>query len=171
MIKKSAAMKNIFIIDQRAFQVRIIRDYITYSKYFSLANYNSKQKALNAARNWRDLMFSRAGTLKNPNLTFSRLNNKKKLSKCPRGVGRSYFFNKKSGNFFVSYYAHYRVNKKGKNKHFYLGNADLVSKKMERHGLKTAEKFRADYEHSVLNKIKFTPNKTEYREWKDRKIS
>lgn len=131
------------------FQVRVVRRGIERSKLFSRSHYLNKEATLRAAQRYRDQLIATCkGKVKR------RLNGKAITNKSTGvvGVSRAEKYDKRRGQFYVSYRVCWTTNQgKVTITTFSLGRADLISHEKEAEGFRLSKRMRSDWEEHADN--------------------
>jgi hypothetical protein len=151
--------KNITEKNNAGFIVRIVRDGVEHSEYFSNNLWNSRAEALAAAKNWRDCVAQCVGK-------------RKAINSCSKnevsGVSRTIKHDSRRDTSNVVYQVFWLKDGKDMRKSFYVGDIDKISNDDDLHGFNTAKHFRSCYELSVKDGAAFDDGK--FAGWKKVKL-
>ncbi len=132
--------KNITEKGNAGFIVRIVRNGVEHSEYFSNNLWGSRTKALAAAIDWRDLLAPFVGK-------------RKAINSCSKnevsGVSRTIKHDSRRDTSSVVYQVFWLKDGKDMRKSFYVGDIDKITEDDDLHGFNTAKHFRVCYELSV----------------------
>ncbi len=125
--------------DNKGFQVRIVRNKKEHSRYFSYKQWGSKNRALIAARNWRDQMLASLGKT-------DKYITEREISSCKqttgvRGVSIQRKYDKRKNATYLNYLVYWRDGGKAKNKTFAVGRIENINTDQEFHAFLTASRF------------------------------
>ena len=148
--------------DNTGFQVRIVRAGKQYSRYFSHKLWGGKNKALDAAINWRERALVLVGDKQAKPIA-----NK---STGVVGVSKLVKYDKRRGIYALFYSCHWRKHNKAQTKQFYVGLVDEVTADEDFHAFRTAVMFRKEYEffRDERQETLFMPEK--YKTWRTEKL-
>lgn len=153
--------KNITEKGNAGFIVRIFRDGVEHSEYFSNNLWGSRKKALAAAIDWRYRLVPDLGE-------------RKSVNSCVKdgvsGVSRTIKFDKRRGRgrSNLCYLVFWIKDGKHMRRSFNVGDIDKITESDDIHGFNTAKHFRACYELSVENGTEFDVDK--FLVWKNENL-
>lgn len=134
--------KNITEKNNAGFIVRITRNGVQNSEYFSNNLWGGRKKALAAAKDWRDRLAPFIGE-------------RKTINSCAKnevsGVSRTIKFDSRRNSSSLVYQVFWIKDGVHKRKAFNVGDMDKITDTDDLHGFNTAKHFRACYESSVEN--------------------
>lgn len=161
---KDKTFQNITQPDQHGYQVRVVRQGTEYSRYFSFNVWGGKQKALEAAQNWRDM--KRASLPKQtPFINDSPKNN----STGVNGISKVVHFDKRRGTHTLRYQVSYRTEgSRHTVRTFQVGRVEDISGDMDLHAFRTAVYFRKEYE--LARSLDEDFDASRFRNWKKERL-
>lgn len=171
MSKTRLLPDNITIPGYEAYQVRIVRGEHEYSATFAWSRFDSKELALQAALNWRDLLLARLPTAGNGHGGFrtSPMPNKRSFGRV--GITRyEKTDHRRSG---CPRYLVYGVNWTDRDgskrvKQFQVGRIGAFDWQQELHASLTAEAFRTEWEYCRSTGKEFAPDR--YTGWSEMEL-
>lgn len=150
------------------FQVRIQRNNRILGGSFSEKDLGSRDKALRAARAWRDDTLERNPPVYATADSYARQPHKDKSDDLPAGVSRLLVPDYRSGSgiFYLRFAVAWKERSgKRRLKGFQVGPEEAISEEDELHGELTARAFREHWEYCWDRGIDFDPSP--YRRWKE----
>lgn len=156
--------KNITQPDAHGFQVRIVRDGVTHSKYFSHRSWGGKRKSLSAAINWRDMQ---KAVLPKKRKCFDTMANNRTTGVV--GVSKTIHYDKRRDASYLRFQVFYQTNDgKPAVKTFQVGNIRHITADEEFHAFRTALRFRFEYRAAREADAPF--NAARFDDWKRRRL-
>ncbi len=157
-------MKNITQPYPTAFQVRIVNNKKETSRLFSFSHWGGKNKALAAARSWRDQVNA---------IMKKRV---RRLTKVPShnkstgvlGVSRTHRYDKRKDLKHLVYSVNW-IDHSGKKrgKTFWVCNVRNYDREMDLIAFEAAKQFRKEWEHHVDNDSLHLFNPSKYINWRE----
>lgn len=161
---------HVTIPNWNAYQVRIVRNEVEYSKSFPWSR-AGQAAALEAAVMWREAQLAALGPAWNDKGGLRRKPLRHKKSGYPVGI-TCYLRSdrRKSGDpLYLTFGVNY-INRKGKKttRSFQVGNIEIIGQRDKEHAEQTAKAFRAEYEWCRCHGKIFKPER--YVRWREVKM-
>ena len=150
--------------DAHGYQVRIVREGIEHSRYFSKKVWGGDKKAREAAVNWRDM--KRASLPKvMPYLNDEPKNN----STGVNGISKVLHLDKRRGTKTLRYQVSYTTsNRRPSVRTFQVGRMEKITADDDLHAFRTAVLFRKEYELARSLDEPFQADR--FRNWKKERL-
>lgn len=161
---KDKERRNITQPDPNGLQVRVVRQGVEHSRYFSFNVWGGKQKALEAAQNWRDM--KRASLPKEtPFINDAPKNNTTGIY----GISKVVHHDKRRNTSSLRYQVSYKTKDDRQTvRTFQVGRLEEITADMDLHAFRTAVCFRKEYELARSLGEDFDAER--FRNWKKERL-
>lgn len=163
-MSKDKELRNITQPDRNGLQVRVVREGIEHSRYFSFNVWGGKKKALDAAKNWRDMKRSSL-----PKETPYINDTPRNKSTGVNGISKCVHYDKRRDTETLRYQVAYRTKEGRANvRTFQVGRVEEVTAELDLHAFRTAVVFRKEYE--LARSLGEDFDASRFRNWKNERL-